>query len=79
MDLKDGEKFIEFLENNKDAKAAIDNLYDSTNNIHSHLISGPDRTVFEKLIKDLEKNEEIIGKNLSNKEIAKITRKELEK
>lgn len=79
MNLKDGEKFIEFLENNKDAKAAIDNLYDSTNNIHSHLISGPDRTVFEKLIKDLEKNEEIIGKNLSNKEIAKITRKELEK
>lgn len=79
MNLEDGARFNDYLNNNTDAKAAIDNLYDCVNNIHSHLISGPDRTTFEKLIEDLEKNEEIIGKNLTNKEIAKITREELEK
>ena len=53
----------------------MDNLYNSVNNIHSHLISGPDRNTFEKLIKDLEKQEKILGKNLTNKEIMKITKK----
>ena len=47
--------------------------------LQSHVISGPGNTALELLIKDLEKKEEIIGKNLSDKEIAKITKKELEK
>ena len=76
--LKDGEKFNEYLKNNSEAKVAIDNLYDCVNNIHSHLISGPDKNSFDKLIEDLEEIEEIIGINLTNKEIADITRKEIE-
>ena len=47
------------------------------NCIHSHLISGPDKKVFDELLKDLEKQEEIIGINLSNEEIAKITQENL--
>lgn len=74
MNLEDGKKYRHYLETHEDAKAALDNLYDSVNNIHSHLISGPDRATFDRLIKDLEKQEEIIGKNLTNKEIAKITK-----
>jgi hypothetical protein len=42
------------------------------------MISGPDMHTFDDLIKELEKREEIIGKNLSNKEICEITKKELE-
>lgn len=38
------------------------------NNLHSHIISGSDNTALELLIKDLEKN-------LSDKEIAKIKKK----
>ena len=75
--LEDGKSFRDNLKNDEERREALDNLYNSVNNIHSHLISGPDRITFEKLIKELEEKEEIIGKNLTNKEIANITRKEL--
>ena len=60
------------------AEEALENLYKIVNNVHSHLISGPDKATFDKLIKDMEKQEEIIGINLTNEEIAKITSKEIE-
>ena len=77
MDLEDGEKYMEYLKTHPDAKMALDNLYKSVDNIHSHLISGPDRATFERLIEDLKKQEEILGKNLTNKEIAKMTGKKI--
>ena len=77
MDLSDGQKFIDNLNSNDDQKLAVENLYKTVNNIHSHLISGPDKPTFDKLIKDLEKLEEIIGINLTNREIAEITAKEI--
>jgi len=73
----DGKKYINYLNTHYDQKQALDNLYNAVNNTHSHLISGPDKKTFNKLIKDLEKIEEIIGINLSNEEIAKITKKEI--
>jgi voltage-gated potassium channel len=76
-ELVDGKKYQNYLNTHDDQKLALDNLYKSTNNIHSHLISGPDKTTFDKLVKDLEKTEEIIGINLTNEEIAKITKKEI--
>ena len=78
MDLEEGKKYVESLKKNKETKTALENLYKSVNNVHSHLISGPDRATFERLVKELEENEEILGKNLTNEEIARITRKELE-
>lgn len=78
MELSEGKKFRDYVNNNEDVKKALDNLYKNVNNIHSHLISGPNRAAFKKLIADLEKQEKIIGKNLSNKQIAEITKKELE-
>ena len=77
MNLEDGKRYDHYLKTHPDAKAALDNLYDTSHNIHSHLISGPDRAIFDKLIKDLEKQEEIIGRNLTDKEISRITRKNL--
>ena len=76
-ELVDGKKYQNYLNTHDDQKLALDNLYKSTNNIHSHLISGPDKTTFDKLVKDLEKTEEIIGINLTNEEIVKITKKEI--
>lgn len=78
MNLEDGKKFDNYLKTHSTAKEALENLYASVNNIHSHLISGPDKAAFDSLIEDLEKQEEIIGVNLSNKKIAEITRKEIE-
>ena len=74
MELKDGEQYVKYLDKNPKAKTALENLYESVNNIHSHVISGPDKPTFDRLIADLEKQEEIIGKNLTYKEIAEITR-----
>lgn len=75
MDITEGIRFRNYLKSNKEAKAALDNLYDSVNNIHSHWISAPNRKSFGNLIKDLEKQEKIIGKNLTDKEIMQLTKK----
>jgi voltage-gated potassium channel len=68
---------VNYLSSHDDQRQALENLYKNVNNIHSHLISGPDKSSFDKLLKDLEKIEEIIGINLTNKEITEITKKEI--
>ncbi len=78
MNIEDGKRYTNYLKNNKEAKDALDNLYGAVNNIHSHLISGPDQDTLNKLIEELEKYETIIGKNLTNKEIMEITKKRKE-
>ena len=75
MDIKEGKRYRDFLNNNKEAKESLDNLYNSVNNIHSHWISGPNKKILEALVRDLEKQEMIIGRNLTDKEIAKLTKK----
>ena len=77
MHMSDGRKYVNYLSTHDDQRQALENLYKNVNHIHSHLISGPDNTSFDKLLKDLEKIEEIIGINLTNKEIAEITKKEI--
>ena len=77
MDIKDGREFTKYLEDNPDQKRAIENLYALVNNCHSHIISGPDRATFEKLVEELEKHVEIVGINLTKKEIAKLTKKNI--
>lgn len=77
MHMSDGQKYVNYLSTHDDQRQALENLYKNVNHIHSHLISGPDNTSFDKLLKDLEKIEEIIGINLTNKEIAEITKKEI--
>ena len=78
-DFNAGKNYKNYLDTHDDKKEAIKFLYKTVNNIHTHIISGPDNTSFDKLIKDLEKVDEIIGINLTNEEIAKITKKEIEK
>ena len=76
--LEDGKRYREYLNNNKEAKKTLDNLYNGINNIHSHWISGPNKKTLEELTKDLEKQEKILGINLTDKEIAELTKKEKE-
>ena len=77
MDIKDGKEFTEYLEKNVEQKEAIENLYSLVNNTHSHIISGPNRATFIKLVDELKKHEEILGINLTKKEVAKITRENI--
>ncbi len=76
--LEDGKRYREYLNNNKEAKKTLDNLYNGINNIHSHWISGPNKKTLEELTKELEKQERILGINLTDKEIAELTKKEKE-
>ena len=76
MNLADGKRFKERLNTNEDAKKSLKNLYEDVNNIHSHIISGPDEESFHKVIGELEKNYIIIGTDLTDKQIAEITKKE---
>ena len=78
MNISDGQKFVNYLSTHDDQREALENLYKNVNNVHSHLISGPDKSSFDKVLKELEQIEEIIGINLTNKEIAEITKKEIE-
>lgn len=75
MNRSDGENYRNYLNSHDDQKQALTNLYEMVNHVHSHIISGPDKSTFEKLINELEKQEEIVGINLTNKEIAKLTLK----
>ncbi len=77
MDIKDGKQFRDYLKKNVEQKEAIENLYKLVNNTHSHIISGPDRATFRRLIDELEKHEEIVGINLTKKEVAKITMEDI--
>ena len=77
MKLHDGKRYQNYLNSHDDQRHALENLYKTVNTVHSHFISGPDQVAFDKLLKDLEKQEEIIGVNLTNEEIAKITSKEI--
>lgn len=75
MNKIDGENYRNYLNSHDDQKQALTNLYEMVNHVHSHIISGPDKSTFERLIEELEKQEEIVGINLTNKEIAKLTLK----
>ena len=75
--LVDGQKYRNYLQIHDDQKMALENLYKVANNIHSHFILGPDKNSLDNLIKDLEKMEEIIGINLTDEQIAEITKKEI--
>ena len=77
MDIEDGKQFRDYLEKNVEQKEAIANLYRLVNNTHSHIISGPDKATFHRLIKELEKHEEILGINLTKKQVAEITMKNI--
>lgn len=77
--LEDGKNYINFLNEHEEEKQSLINLYKSVKNMHSHLISGPDQNTLDKLLKELEKQEEIIGINLSNNEIAELSKKEIKK
>ena len=77
--LEDGKNYKKYLDEHEEEKQSLINLYKTVKNMHSHLISGPDQNTLDKLLKELEKQEEIIGINLNNKEIVKLTKKEIKK
>ncbi|MDO5848058.1 MAG: NAD-binding protein [Methanobrevibacter sp.] len=75
LTLEEIEEFEEKLKNNPQKRSSLKNLYDSVHEIHSHWISGSDKANIDRLIKEIEKKDKIIGIDLTNEEIAEITSK----
>lgn len=71
--------FLDKIEYNENSKEAINTIYKSVNGIHSHWISGPDKTTLENVITELKKEGLVIGVNLTNEEILKIANETKEK
>ncbi|MGL4669252.1 MAG: 3H domain-containing protein, partial [Methanobacteriaceae archaeon] len=69
------EKFVKKLETQPEMKKSLNNIYDMANGVHSHWVSGPDKETLLKLIKKLENENLILGVDLSDKEIRKLTKK----
>ncbi len=72
---EDIKRFEENLNKNPQKRNSLKNLYNSVHEIHSHWISSSDKKFIAKLIKELEKTDQIVGVDLSNEEIAEITSK----
>lgn len=75
--LADGKKYGQYLKTHDDQRQALQNLYKVAYNVHSHFIIGPDKKSLENIVEDLKKLEEVIGINLTNEEIAEMTKNDI--
>lgn len=69
------EKFINKMERKPEVKKSLTSIYNMANGVHSHWVSGLDKKTLNRLIKTLKTEDLILGVNLSDKEIQKITEK----
>ncbi|MGL6297583.1 MAG: NAD-binding protein [Methanobacteriaceae archaeon] len=68
------EKFIEKVETKPGMKKSLNNIYSMANGIHSHWVSGPNKETLNRLIKELEKEDLVLGIDLDDVEIQKLTK-----
>ena len=66
--------FIDMVKNNPDVRESLDTMYKTVNGVHSHWISGPDKTHVDMAIEELKKEENLLGVNLEFKEINEFTK-----
>ena len=68
-------RFLKSLENEKSRKQSLESIYESVSGIHSHWISGPNKTSLDKAINELKREGILLGVNLSEDEIKDVARK----
>ena len=66
--------FIDMAKNNPEVKESLEVMYETVNGVHSHWISGPDKSHVELAIEDLRKEGILLGVNLDFKEINEFTK-----
>ena len=66
--------FIDMAKNNPDVRESLDAMYKTVNGIHSHWISGPDKTHVDMAIEELRKEGSLLGTNLEFSEINEFTK-----
>ena len=66
--------FIDMAKNNPDVRESLDVMYKTVNGVHSHWISGPDKTHVDMAIEELRKEGSLLGTNLEFSEINEFTK-----
>ena len=66
--------FIDMAKNNPDVRESLDVMYKTVNGVHSHWISGPDKTHVYMAIEELRKEGSLLGINLEFSEINEFTK-----
>lgn len=74
LDEEEKDHFIDMVKNNPEVKESLDVMYKTVNGVHSHWISGADKTHVDMAIEDLKKEGSLLGINLDFKEINEFTK-----
>lgn len=74
LDEDEKDHFIDMVKNNHEVRESMNVMYETVNGVHSHWISGPDKSHVEMAIEDLRKEGSLLGINLDFKEINEFTK-----
>jgi voltage-gated potassium channel len=66
--------FIDMVKNNPNVRNSLETMYKTVNGVHSHWISGPDKTHVDRAIEELKKEDGFLGVNLKFEEINEFTK-----
>jgi voltage-gated potassium channel len=66
--------FIDMVKNNPNVRNSLETMYKTVNGVHSHWISGPDKTHVDMAIEELKKEDGFLGVNLKFEEINEFTK-----
>ena len=74
LDEEEKNHFIDKVKNDPNVRESLDIMYKTVNGVHSHWISGPDKSHLDMAIEELEKEGLLLGVNLEFKEINEFTK-----
>ena len=74
LDEEEKDHFIDMVKNNPEVHESMDVMYETVNGVHSHWISGPDKSHVDMVIEELKKEGNLLGVNLDFKEINEFTK-----
>ena len=74
MNESEEDSFIEKINTNENVRESLETIYNTVNEVHSHWLSGPDKSYLDMAIEDLKKEGIVLGVNLSFNEINEFTK-----
>ena len=74
MDENEEDNFIEKINSNENVRESLETIYNTVNDVHSHWLSGPDKSYLDLAIEELKKEGIVLGVNLSFDEINEFTK-----
>lgn len=73
--IKQEDYFINKVKTDPNVRESLETMYNIVNNVHSHILSGPDQTNLNNAIEELKKEGIVLGINLDSSELNELTAK----